>query len=558
MTTALSSYTTSRDVTQQSENTRFAARERLPIAPVSLAGFSTHGIISEKHSGFKEDFDVTINDAGLVQYRIDRPKFQKMLHFVSHGYFKGVIILCWDRASRNKGDDTIIRKLMQKGVDFRFVYATYDNTSSGALHMDIDGMFAQHHSRVTSEKVTLATRHNREKGICTYRAPIGYLNEGRMDHKPFDPVRAPIIKRMFELYATGDWSLSDIARFANRQGFVTIPMRRRRTQEEMLDENHELDDIPQVSRPVDENHISRILSNPFYTGRLLTSTGNYIQSLSHKALIDDALFNDVRRLLKQRQTSLHYTEKLDQPLRGLVRCARCRRVYTPYTQKGIQYYNARCTKSCRNSLKNINFSFIATRIETMLAALYFTDDEIAQMDVRVGTDIALLEERRHRDLADLEREKQRIREALSYIRLNRLTLLTTGAYTPEALAEEERTLMRDLTDFQTKEQVSDIAIHDTMTDVVMLSELVKNVVPYYHFANPREKDAITRLIFSELTIADNTLQYKVKPALKCLEDRFAALHDPIAWLSELVDQRDGIALSIQELSALKGVGQQAA
>lgn len=118
--------------------------------------------------------------------------------------------------------------------------------------MDIDGMFAQHHSRVTSEKVTLATRHNREKGICTYRAPIGYLNEGRMDHKPFDPVRAPVIKRMFELYATGQWSLSDIARFANRQGFVTVPMRRQRTQEEMLDENHELDDIPKVSRPVDE------------------------------------------------------------------------------------------------------------------------------------------------------------------------------------------------------------------------------------------------------------------------------------------------------------------
>lgn len=101
------------------------------------------------------------------------------------------------------------------------------------------------------------------------------------------------------------------------------------------------------------NHISRILSNPFYTGKLLTTAGHYIQSLSHEALVDDELFNAVRRLLKEKQTSIHYTEKLDQPFRGLVRCAHCQRVYTPYTQKGIQYYNARCTKSCPNALKNI-------------------------------------------------------------------------------------------------------------------------------------------------------------------------------------------------------------
>lgn len=176
------------------------------------------------------------------------------------------------------------------------------------------------------------------------------------------------------------------------------------------------------------------------------------------------------------------------------------------------------------------------------------------MDARVGTDIALLEQRRHRELADLEREKQKIREGLSYVRLNKLSLLTTGTYTPESLVDEERTLMRDLTDLQTKEQVSDIAIHDTMTEVVTLSELVKNVVPYYRVANPREKDAITRLIFSERTISDNTLQYNVKPALKCLEDRFAALHDPIAWLSECASQRKWIAVSIYELSTVtKGI-----
>ena len=114
---------------QKAENTRFAYRDKLPIAPITIEGFCSNGVVSEKHSGFKEDNDISITEDGLVQYRIDRPKFQKMLQFVSQGCFKGLVCLCWDRISRNKGDDTLVRKLMRKGVDFRFAYAKYEKTS---------------------------------------------------------------------------------------------------------------------------------------------------------------------------------------------------------------------------------------------------------------------------------------------------------------------------------------------------------------------------------------------------------------------------------------------
>ena len=146
---------------QRSENARFAMRENLKISSISIDGFCVDGVISEKHSAFKEDSKMTIGEDGIVQYTIERPKFFKMIQYLNQGYFKGVIILCWDRISRNKGDETVIRKLMKQGVDFRFVLATYDKTSSGALHMDIDGMFAEHHSRVTSEKVKLNIRNHK-------------------------------------------------------------------------------------------------------------------------------------------------------------------------------------------------------------------------------------------------------------------------------------------------------------------------------------------------------------------------------------------------------------
>jgi site-specific DNA recombinase len=511
---------------QKSENTRYSLSERLRIAPITIKGFCADGIISEKHSGFTEDDDVVITEDGLVQYRIDRPKFQKMLQFVSQGYFKGIICLCWDRISRNKGDDTLVRKLMRKGVDFRFVYAKYEKSSSGEIHMDIDGMFSQHHSRVTSEKVTISTRNTREKGICTYRAPIGYLNLGQMENKPQDPDRAPVIKQMFEYYATGNWSLSDLARYAKEQGFVTVPMRRRRTKEEMLAEEDEFDEIEKTSRPVTENHISRILTNPFYTGKVLNSEGKYIPSNSHNAIVDEELFNNVQSILCKKKVSIHYTEKLDQLLRGMMRCEHCERVYTPYTKKGIQYYNSRCINGCPNTLKNFNFDFIDKKIDGLISSLYFTDEEIEQMDARVGTDIALLEEKRHKELDQTERKKKKIREDLAYLRSNKIPLLKAGVYTPENYVLEEAKLNSELLELQNKEQCSDAAMHETMKDVQKLSELVKNVAPYYRFAKPHEKEQIVRVIFSELSLGDSSLKFKCKKGFECFENRLLAVCDP--------------------------------
>ena len=509
---------------QKKENTRYSKNHSIAIASISVDGFCASGIISERHSGFKEGDELSFSDDGMVQYRIDRPKFQLMVQYVNAGYFKGIICLCWDRISRNRGDDTVIRKLMRKGADIRFVYATYDKSSSGELHMDIDGMFSQHHSRVTSEKVTLSTRNNRRKGKCTYRAPIGYLNEGSMDHKPFDPVRAPIIKRMFELYATGDWSLSDLARYANEQGMTSVPMRRRRTKEEMLAD--EQPEIEKTSRPINENHVSRILTNLFYTGRTLDDNGEYIESISHEALVDDDTFNHVQTLLHKKTVSVHYTEKLDHPLRGVVRCAHCHRVYTPYVKKGILYFNARCVKGCENTMKNCNFDFVADKIKGLISNLYFTDDELAEFEARTSTDISLLEEKRSKETEQIERKKKRIRENLAYLRSNRLSLLQSGAYTPEGIVEEQTKFESEYDALLEEEGVSEQAMRELMKEVVTLSELIKNVVPIYDFASPHEKETIVRVIFSELFIAENTLDYKVKKGFEPFIDRISAICDP--------------------------------
>lgn len=535
---------------QLTENSRFAGREGLPIALINIKGFCTGGIITEKHSGFKEDDTLSFTTDGLVQYRIDRPKFQKMLELLNKGYFKGVICLCWDRISRNKGDNTIIRKLMRRGIDVRFVYANYDKSSAGALHMDIDEMFSQHHSRVTSEKVTLATRENRRKGICTYRAPIGYLNLGNMDYKPFDVERAPIIREMFDLYATGEWSVSDLARYAQKHGMTTIPMRRRRTQEELLDETLEISDIPKISRPISENSVNRILRNKFYTGRIKDSNGLYIRSASHEPLVDDILFDQVQILLKKKTVSIHYTKKRDLPLRGMLRCAECNRSYTPYMKKGNVYYSSRCQQGCENTFRSFNLDYVANFTKEKIKNMHFTEEELIEMDKRLGTEIALLEERRSREMGQNERQKKKLREDLAYLRSNKLVLLRTGVYTPEVLTQEEDRLDIELHELHTSEQISDEAMHATMKDVVKISELIKNLTQLYIFGKLPEKTEIINSIFSELYVSSKTLKYKARREFEYLENRFNAMGAPLAWISELSRRDNDLKSAIKILERL--------
>lgn len=520
---------------QKAENTRFALREKLPVGDINIDGFCTNGIISEKHSAFKEDTDLVIGENGIVQYKIERPKFHQLIQLLNEGYFKGVIILCWDRISRNKGDETIIRKLIKSGVEFRFVLATYDKTSAGALHMDIDGMFAEHHSRVTSEKVKINFKNQREKGVCTFKAPVGYLNMGSMNDKPIDEFRGPLIRKFFELYTTGEWTIASLARFANEQGFTMPARRKRRTAREMLEveEDDSNIEMEKVERTVLKSGMHKILTNPFYVGKIKGNDGVLIQSTSHKPLVSEILFEKVQRLLAGKKVSIHYSRTLEYPFRGLIRCGACERVFTPYIKKGILYYRSKCKENCENPIKNVNAENVSKLIDQTIAQLQLNENELEDLNTRANTDIAVFEIERLNRIEVSEREKKAIRENLTFLRTSKLNLLKTGVYTPEGFIYEENNLNQRLLKLQEAEQISDKAMHETIKDVIKLSELIKDIAGYGYLANYAEKERIYRFIFSELSLTENILKFKCKNGFALLQD----MHVPTCFrtdpLSEL-------------------------
>ena len=60
------------------------------------------------------------------------------------------------------------------------------------------------------EEVKKGMREKAEQGIYPGRAPIGYRNNSVSRAIDVDPERAPIVKRIFEFYASGNYSLTSL------------------------------------------------------------------------------------------------------------------------------------------------------------------------------------------------------------------------------------------------------------------------------------------------------------------------------------------------------------
>jgi site-specific DNA recombinase len=240
-------------------------------------------------------------------------------------------------------------------------------------------------------------------------------------------------------------------------------------------------------------------------------------------------------------------DKLELPFRGSIRCADCRRVYTPYLQKGIQYFGARCAASCANPKKSFNISFLEQEVSKFIDHLIFTESEQVELDASTTTEISLFEEKRLKGIELNDRRKKKIREDLTYLRTNKLQLLKSGVYTAEMLLQEENGLNTELATLQEKEAISDLSMQAVMADILKLSELLKTGSAYYSSAKSSEKEQIIKIIFSELLISENTLQYKCKNGFQALESRFLLVCDPTTWLSELLRLAQHIQISIDEL-----------
>ena len=166
-------------------------------------------------------------DPGESARSVDRPEFQRMLAYCREHRreIRYVVVQDLSRFARNNQDQAqTIGELGRIGVLLRSTYeSNIDETAAGRLAANIFGTFNQYFSDALSEKMRDRTRQAVSAGRFPWRAPIGYQNVGGKDGpniKP-DEKRGPLIRRSFELLATGQFKKAEVLQIVTDEGLTT-------------------------------------------------------------------------------------------------------------------------------------------------------------------------------------------------------------------------------------------------------------------------------------------------------------------------------------------------
>jgi DNA invertase Pin-like site-specific DNA recombinase len=250
-----------------------------------------------------------------------RPLFMRMIKGLRLGRANGLIIHKIDRGARNLRDWADLGELIDSGVSVHFANDNLDlHSRGGRLSADIQAVVASDYIRNLREETIKGLYGRLKQGIYPFRAPIGYLDTGGGRVKDIDPLRGPLIREAFSLYASDRYSLDSLRVELHRRGLRNL-----------------------AGDEVSLSGMSTILNNPFYAGLIrIRKTGDSYAG-KHPPLIPMALFKQVQARLAGRihtQKSTH-----DFTYRGLFRCSLCERHLIAERQKGHIYY--RChTRDC--------------------------------------------------------------------------------------------------------------------------------------------------------------------------------------------------------------------
>jgi DNA invertase Pin-like site-specific DNA recombinase len=212
-----------------------------------------------------------------------RPIFNELIEDIKQNKFNSILTWAPDRISRNAGDLGKVVDLMDQGIlkEIRTHSQKFTNNPNEKFLLMILGSQAKLENDNRSINVKRGLRTRCEMGLWVGPAPLGYLNQNRMDRKCqviVDPLRAPAIKKMFEKVA--------YEKYSGRKLYHWL--------------KHELNFYTRGNKPLTLSGIYRILDNPFYYGifERPKGSGNWYQG-KHKPLISQDLFEKTKAQLKR-------------------------------------------------------------------------------------------------------------------------------------------------------------------------------------------------------------------------------------------------------------------
>ncbi|GAA0532658.1 hypothetical protein GCM10010172_11810 [Paractinoplanes ferrugineus] len=240
-----------------------------------------------------------------------RPVFQEMMaRLKAKPDIDYVIVYARSRLHRNSIDAAITKRdLRSAGVILISIMDyTEDSAISDLVATVLDGV-NEYQSRASGADIAYKMGQKIVRGGSVGRAPIGYLNvrktfEGReVRTVAVDPVRGPLVRTAFELYASGTHGFHSLIQTLTDAGLRTKRF--------------------PAGTPISINSLGNLLRDRYYLG-LVEYRGQEYQG-RHEPLVTPETFDLVQQMLESRRAGGVRERTHNHYLKGAVWCARCHR-----------------------------------------------------------------------------------------------------------------------------------------------------------------------------------------------------------------------------------------
>jgi hypothetical protein len=411
-----------------------------------------------------------------------------MLRQLRSGNVRGVVIHKIDRSARNLKDWADLGELIDSGVEVHFANESLDlNTRGGRLSADIQAVVAADYIRNLREETKKGFYGRLKQGLYPLPAPIGYLDLGKGKLKEPDPLSAPFVARLFELYSTGQYSLH-----------------------RLLAESEQIGLRNRFGKALTLTGLSTVLNNPFYMGLVRVRRTGEVFPGNHQPLIAKSLFDRVQSILRGKTVTRIVRHNF--PFRKIVRCGRCGHSLIGELQKGHVYYRCQ-TRQCPT--KTVREEIVDNAVASQVAALKLDEEEL--LYVKGWEERVRVQENTHREQ---ELQSSRLRLDGTRNRLSRLTDAFIDGVLEKPLFEERKAgLLHE--EKAMRETISQLEAGngESLRELERFLELVRNAPFAYENAGPDEKRDLVKSLFSNLSLIDKNVGVMLKPSVELVTNR---------------------------------------
>ena len=396
-----------------------------------------------------------------------RKQFGEMIRFLEQTpSCRSLIVEKTDRLYRNFRDCVTLEDLeVEIHLPKEGQIISKDAKSQAKLVHGIQVVIARNYIENLREEVKKGMREKAEQGVYPSRPPLGYLNN-KLEHTiEVDPQKAPVAKRMFELYASGQHSLLHVRRVIKNE----------------------------FGQILAQGYLARLLKNPFYKGQFIWEDKLY--NGTQIPLISIELFEKVQTVFRGHSNS-NKSRKHEFAFSGLLHCAYDNCAVTAERKKN-RYTYYRCTGyRGKCELPYFREEELGDRLAVTLRDIHIPNDVLLQLEKSLLTDKGRAEAIRKEQGERLQSRLSALRHRLDQAYLDKLDGKITEEFwnrkSAEWMSEEQQVSLA----LQRLEQPKP----ERMLDAMRTLELANKAYFLYLKQEPSEKAKLLKMVLSNCAI----------------------------------------------------------